>query len=389
MKTGGNTMDFTLPEDIKLLKRAVHDFVQGEVEKVAMEIEEKDEIPPSIVDQSKEMGLFGLSIPEEYGGLGLDMVGKCAIYEEIGKTHNGFTTLIGAHTGIGTVGIVELGTKAQKEKYLPKMASGEWIGAFALTEPSAGSNAANLKTRAERKGDKYIINGSKHYITNAVCGNIFTVMALTDPSKGAKGITSFIVEKNFPGFHVGKVEKKMGLRGSHSAELFFENLEVPVENVLGEEGKGYVNALKILANGRAGLAARNLGSCEKLLEYSTDYAMQRVQFGKAIFDQQAVQHMLADMALEIELLRSMTYRVAWMTDQGKRVVKEAAMAKLYGSEVYNRIADLAVQIHGGIGYMKEYPIERYYRDARITKIYEGTTQIQKNIIAGELKREYK
>ena len=354
-----------------------------------MEIEEKDEIPPSIVEQSKEMGLFGLSIPEEYGGLGLDMVGKCAIYEEIGKTHNGFTTLIGAHTGIGSVGIVELGTKEQKEKYLPKMASGEWIGAFALTEPSAGSNAASLKTRAERKGDKYIINGSKHYITNAVCGNIFTVMAVTDPSKGAKGITSFIVEKDFPGFHVGKVEKKMGLRGSHSAELFFENLEVPVENVLGEEGKGYVNALKILANGRAGLAARNLGSCEKLLEYSTDYAMQREQFGKPIFDQQAVQHMLADMALEIELLRSMTYRVAWMTDQGKRVVKEAAMAKLYGSEVYNRIADLAVQIHGGIGYMKEYPIERYYRDARITKIYEGTTQIQKNIIAGELKREYK
>ncbi|MGM9966288.1 MAG: acyl-CoA dehydrogenase family protein [Rummeliibacillus sp.] len=382
-------MDFTLPEEIQLLKKAVHDFVQGEVEKVAMEIEENDEIPESIVEQSKEMGLFGLSIPEEYGGLGLDMVGKCAIYEELGKTHNGYTTLLGAHTGIGTVGIVELGTKEQKEKYLPKMASGEWIGAFALTEPSAGSNAANIKTKAERKGDKYIINGSKHYITNAVCGNIFTVMAVTDPSKGAKGITSFIVEKDFPGFIVGNVEKKMGLRGSHSAELFFENLEVPVENVLGEEGKGYVNALKILANGRAGLAARNLGSCEKLLQYSLDYAMQRVQFGKPIFNQQAVQHMLSDMALEIELLRSMTYRVAWMADQGKRVVKEAAMAKLYGSEVYNRIADLAVQIHGGIGYMKEYPIERYYRDARITKIYEGTSQIQKNIIAGELKREYK
>ncbi|MBO2535304.1 acyl-CoA dehydrogenase family protein [Rummeliibacillus suwonensis] len=381
-------MDFTLPEDIQLLKKIVHDFVQREVEKVAMEIEENDEIPKSVVEQSKELGLFGLSIPEEYGGLGLDMVGKCAIYEELGKTHNGYTTLIGAHTGIGTVGIVELGTKEQKEKYLPRMASGEWIGAFALTEPSAGSNAANLKTRAERKGEKYVINGSKHYITNAVCGHIFTVMAVTDPSKGAKGITSFIVEKDFPGFIVGNVEKKMGLRGSHSAELFFENLEVPAENVLGEEGKGYINALKILANGRAGLAARNLGSCEKLLEHSLDYARQRVQFGKPIFEQQAVQHMLSDMALEIELLRSLTYRVAWMADQGKRVVKEAAMAKLYGSEVYNRVADLAVQIHGGIGYMKDYPIERYYRDARITKIYEGTSQIQKNIIAGELKRAF-
>lgn len=381
-------MDFRLSEDIELLKKAVNDFVQEEVEKVAMEIEENDEIPSHIIEASKEMGLFGLSIPEEYGGLGLDMVGKCAIYEELGKTHNGYTTVIGAHTGIGSVGIVELGTEEQKKKYLPKMATGEWIGAFALTEPSAGSNAANLKTKAEKKGDKYILNGSKHYITNAVCGNVFTVMAVTDPSKGAKGITSFIVEKDFPGFIVGNVEKKMGLRGSHSAELFFEDCEVPAENVLGEEGKGYVNALKILANGRAGLAARNLGSCEKLLDYSMDYAMQRIQFDKPIFEQQAVQHMLADMATEIELLRSMTYRVAWMTDQGMRVVKEAAIAKLYGSEVYNRVADLAVQIHAGIGYMKDYPIERFYRDARITKIYEGTSQIQKNIIASELKREF-
>ncbi|MDZ5473895.1 acyl-CoA dehydrogenase family protein [Bacillus sp. 31A1R] len=381
-------MDFTLPEDILLLKKAVHDFVQEEVEKVAMEIEENDEIPEHIVEASKEMGLFGLSIPEEYGGLGLDMVGKCAIYEELGKTHNGYTTLIGAHTGIGSVGIVELGTQEQKEKYLPKMATGEWIGAFALTEPSAGSNAANLKTKAVRKGDKYILNGSKHYITNSLCGHVFTVMAVTDPSKGAKGITSFIVEKDFPGFKVGAVERKMGLRGSHSAELFFEDCEVPAENVLGEEGKGYVNALKILANGRAGLAARNLGSCEKLLEMSMNYAMQRIQFEKPIFEQQAVQHMLADMAMEIELLRSMTYRVAWMSDKGMRVVKEAAMAKLYGSEVYNRVADLAVQIHGGIGYMRDYPIERFYRDARITKIYEGTSQIQKNIIAAELKRGF-
>ena len=381
-------MDFQFTEDIDLMRKAVRDFVQDKVEAVAMEIEEKDEIPNRIIQLSKAIGLFGLGIPEQYGGLGLDMVGKCAIYEELGKTHNGYTTLIGAHTGIGSVGIVELGTETQKKKYLPKMASGEWIGAFALTEPGAGSNAANLKTTAKKVGDKFIINGSKHYITNAVCGNIFTVMAVTDSSQGAKGITSFIVEKDFPGFQLGTVERKMGLRGSHSAELFFEDMEVPVENVLGEVGKGYVNALKILANGRAGLAARNLGSCEKLLEMSLDYAMKREQFGKPIFEQQAVQHMLADMAAEIEVLRSITYRVAWMSDQNMRVVKEAAIAKLYGSEVYNRIADLAVQIHGGIGYMKDYPIERFYRDARITKIYEGTSQIQKNIISGELKREH-
>lgn len=382
-------MDFTFSEDIEALRKNVRRFVQEEVEPVAMEIEKNNEIPRSIIDMSKEMGLFGMSIPEQYGGLGLDMVGKCAIYEELGKTHNGFTTLIGAHTGIGTVGIVELGTEEQKQKYLPKMASGEWIGAFALTEPSAGSNAANLKTRAEKKGDRYILNGSKHYITNAVDGHVFTVMAVTDPEKGAKGITSFIVEKDFPGFKLGSVEEKMGLRGSHSAELFFEDCEVPAENVLGEENRGYVNALKILANGRAGLAARNLGSCEKLLEMSLDHAMTREQFGKPIFEQQAVQHMLADMAAEIELLRGVTYRAAWMTDSGQRVVKDASIAKLSGSEIYNRIADLAVQIHGGIGYMKDFPIERFYRDARITKIYEGTSQIQKNIIAAELKRAYK
>ncbi|MGG1677360.1 acyl-CoA dehydrogenase family protein [Neobacillus sp. NRS-1170] len=381
-------MDFKLPEDIEDLKKAVNKFIQEAVDPVAMEIEEKNEIPGYIMEMTKEMGLFGLSIPEEYGGLGLNMVGKCAVYEEIGKTHNGYTTLVGAHTGIGSVGIMELGNEAQKKKYLPKMASGEWIGAFALTEPSAGSNAANLKTTAIRKGDKYIINGSKHYITNAVDAHVFTVMAVTDPAKGAKGITSFIVEKDYPGFKVGKVEEKMGLRGSHSAELFFEDLEVPVENVLGEEGLGYVNALKILANGRTGLAARNLGSCEKLLEYSIKYALEREQFGKPIYEQQAVQHMIADMATEIEVLRAMVYRVAWMTDQNERVVKDAAMAKYFGSEVYNRVADLAVQVHGGIGYIKEYPIERYFRDARITKIYEGTSQIQKNIIAAELKRKY-
>jgi acyl-CoA dehydrogenase len=381
-------MDFKLSEDIELLKSNVRKFVKEVVDPVAMEIEENDQIPEYIIEKSKEIGLFGLSIPEEYGGLGLSMVDKCAIYEELGKTHNGYTTLIGAHTGIGSVGIVELGTEEQKRRYLPKMATGEWIGAFALTEPSAGSNAAALKTTAERKGDRYIINGSKHYITNAVDAHVFTVMAVTDRSKGAKGITSFIVEKDLPGFILGKVERKMGLRGSHSAEIFFDNLEVPVENVLGKEGEGYVNALKILANGRAGLAARNLGSCVRLLEYCMEYAQQREQFGKPIFEQQAIQHMLAEMSMLIEVLRSITYRVAWMTDQKMRVVKEAAIAKLFGSEVYNKIADLAVQIHGGLGYMKDYPIERFYRDARITRIYEGTSEIQRNIIANELKREF-
>ena len=381
-------MDFNLSEDIQFLKRNVRDFIQNEVEKVAMQIEEENEIPDRIIQLSKEMGLFGLSIPEEYGGLGIDMVGKCALYEEIGATHNGYTTLIGAHTGIGTVGIVEMGNEQQKRKYLPDMASGERLGAFALTEPQAGSHATNLKTTAVKKGDKYILNGLKHYITNATRADVFTVMAVTDPEKGAKGITSFIVEKGFPGFQVGAIEKKMGLHGSHSAEVIMEDCEVPVGNVLGSEGQGYVNALKILANGRAGLAARNLGSSQHLLDLSVTFAKERVQFGKPIIEHQAVAHMLSEMAIDVEVLRSFMYRVAWMVDQGQQVIKEAAMVKLFGSEVYNRVADKALQVHGGIGYIADYPIERYYRDARITRIYEGTSEIQKNIIAGRLSKEY-
>ncbi|MFC5712999.1 acyl-CoA dehydrogenase family protein [Thalassorhabdus alkalitolerans] len=381
-------MNFQLDEDLILLKKNIRDFVANEVDPLSMQIEEDDQIPEIIVEKSKDIGLFGLSIPEEYGGLGIGMIGKCALYEEIGKTHNGYTTLIGAHSGIGSVGIVEMGNEEQKQKYLPDMASGEKIGAFALTEPSAGSHATNLKTTAVKKGDKYILNGTKHYITNAPIADVFTVMAVTDASKGPKGITSFIVEKDFPGFKVGAIEKKMGLKGSQSAEIFFEDCEVPEENVLGEEGQGYVNALKILANGRAGLAARNLGSCQKLLDMCMAFSEEREQFKVPIIEHQAVAHMIAEMAMDIEALRSFTYRIAWMVEEGQKVIKEAAMLKLFGSEVYHRVADKAVQVHGGIGYIQEYPIERFYRDARITRIYEGTSEIQKNIISGQLRKEY-
>ncbi|MCL6515933.1 acyl-CoA dehydrogenase family protein [Alicyclobacillus sp.] len=381
-------MDFRLSEELVAMKETVASFVANEVEPRAMDIEREDRVPEEILEGSRRLGLFGLSIPEAYGGMGLDMVGKCAIFEELGKTINGYTTILGAHNGIGSVGIVALGNEEQKRRYLPKMASGEWIGAFALTEPQAGSNAANLQTTAVRRGDRYVLNGQKIYCTNAPIAHVFTVMAVTDPSKGAKGITSFIVERDFPGFHIGSVERKMGLHGSHTAQLYFEDLEVPVENVLGGEGEGYVNALKILANGRAGLAARCLGSCQYLLERSVRYAQERVQFGKPIFEQQVIQHYLAEMAMETEVLRAFTYKVAWQMDQGQNVVKEAAMLKLFASEVYNRVADRAVQVHGGIGYIADYPIERFYRDARITRIYEGTSEIQKNIIASRLKREY-
>ncbi|MCI0182177.1 acyl-CoA dehydrogenase family protein [Sulfoacidibacillus ferrooxidans] len=381
-------MDFSLPDELHKMKDMIRDFIQHEVEPLAMQIEEENQVPDTLLQKSKELGLFGLSIPEEYGGMGLSMVGKCALFEELGQTINGYTTILGAHNGIGSVGIVEFANEEQKHRYLPNMASGKWLGAFALTEPQAGSNAAAIATTAVKEGDHYRVHGQKIYITNAPYAYVFTVMAVTDPSMGAKGITSFIVERDFPGFHVGSIEKKMGLHGSHTAQLYFEDMIVPEENVLGAVGAGYVNALKILANGRAGLAARALGSCQYLLDQTTTFALQREQFGQPIFEQQIIQHYLADMAVEIESLRWMTYRVAWMTDQGFNVIKEAAMLKLYGSEVYNRVADKAVQIHGGVGYIADYPIERFYRDARITRIYEGTSEIQKNIIAAQLRKEY-
>lgn len=379
-------MDFSLPESILEMKKVVAAFVAKGVDPRAKEIEEADAIPEDIVAKCKDMGLFGLGIPEDYGGLGLGMVGRAAILEELGKTINGFTTFIGGHVGIGTVGIVAFGSKDQKLRYLPKMASGDWIGAFALTEPDAGSDAASLKTTAVKKGERYVLNGSKHFITNGDVAHVFTVMAKTDPKAGPRGISSFLVEKGSPGFRVGKLEKKMGLKGSHTTGLSFEDCEVPEENLLGKEGEGFVNALKVLTNGRAGLAARNLGSCQKLLELSLAYASERVQFGRPILAQPAIRHYLAEMATEVELVRSMVYRVAWMVDQGQNVIKEAAMVKLFASEAYNRIADKALQVHGGMGYMCDMPIERYYRDARITRIYEGTSEIQKNIIARELEK---
>lgn len=377
-------MDFTISEELQSMKKTVRQFVDKEVEPRAQEIEEKDAIPEIIIKKAKEMGLFGLSIPMEYGGLGLGMLDKCLIFEELGRTHNGFTSLVGSHNGIGTMGIVMMGSEEQKSRYLPAMAKGDAIGAFALTEPNAGSDASNIKTTAVKKGDRWILNGSKHFITNGPVASTFTVMAMTDKSRKAKGITAFIVEKDFPGFKVGTVEKKMGLKGSYTSEIILEDCEVPAENLLGVEGQGYMNALKILANGRAGLAARVVGSCQKLIEMSVEYAKTREQFGKPIGENQAIQFMLADMLMETEATRALTLQTAWQVDQKMKVIKEAAMTKLFASETYCRVVDKAVQIHGGMGYMQDFPIERFYRDARITRIYEGTSEIQRLIIGRQM-----
>lgn len=370
-----------ISDEMLQMKTMVRNFVENEVEPYAQQIEDEDKIPEHLIEKAKELGLFGMSIPEEYGGIGLNTVGKVLVLEQLGRTHNGYVSLISAHTGIGSTGLVKLASEELKKKYLPDMAAGNKIAAFALSEPGAGSDATNLSTRAEKKGDKWILNGSKHFITNGPVADVFTVFAVTDKSKGAKGITAFLVEKGFPGFRVGKVDKKMGLRGSYTSEIIFEDCEVPEENVIGEVGMGYVSALKILGEGRVGLAARSVGSCDKLIELAASYAKERVQFGKPIAENQAIQWMLADMATETEAARTLTLQAAQMIDEGKKVIKEASMAKLYASEVFNRVADKALQIHGGIGYIAEYPVERFYRDARITKIYEGTNEIQRLIIA--------
>ncbi|MGG4488204.1 acyl-CoA dehydrogenase family protein [Metabacillus idriensis] len=381
-------MQATVSQEIEQMKKMVRSFVDHEVEPYAQQIEDEDRIPDHLVDQAKDLGLFGISIPEEYGGIGLNAVGKAVVLEQLGHTHNGFVSLISAHTGIGSTGLVKLASESLKQKYLPDMAAGKKIAAFALSEPGAGSDATNLATRAEKRGNQWILNGTKHFITNAPVADVFTVFALTDKEKGAKGgITAFLIEKDFPGFSLGKKDKKMGLRGSHTAQLIFEDCVVPEENVIGEVGMGYMSALKILSEGRVGLAARAVGSCDKLIALSSSYAKERIQFGKPIADNQAIQWMLADMATETEAARTLTYMAASMIDEGKKVIKEASMAKLFASDVFNRVADKAVQIHGGMGYVSDYPVERFYRDARITKIYEGTNEIQRLIIARRVLEE--
>ncbi|MEK4031241.1 acyl-CoA dehydrogenase family protein [Pseudobacillus sp. FSL P4-0506] len=378
----------TMTPELEQMKQMIKNFVDKEVEPFAQQIEEEDAIPQHLVEKAKELGLFGISIPEEYGGIGLNQVGKATVLEQLGRTHNGFVSLISAHTGIGSTGLVKLASPYLKEKYLPDMAAGNKIAAFALSEPGAGSDATNLATRAEKRGNKWILNGTKHFITNAPVADVFTVFALNDKEKGAKGgITAFLVEKDFSGFTVGKKDKKMGLRGSYTAQLIFEDCEVPEENVIGEVGMGYVSALRILGEGRVGLAARAVGSCQKLIELSASYAKERVQFGQPIAANQGIQWMLADMATETAAARALAISAAQMIDEGKKAIKEASMAKLFASDVFNRVADKAVQIHGGMGYVSDYPVERFYRDARITKIYEGTNEIQRMIIARKVLEE--
>ncbi|QCP49502.1 acyl-CoA dehydrogenase [Trinickia violacea] len=375
-------------ETMSVLLDNVARFVRERLVPNEERVAEADEVPADIVDDMKAMGLFGLTIPEQYGGLDLTMEEEVLVMFELGKTSPAFRSVIGTTVGIGSQGIVIDGTAEQKAKWLPKLASGEIIASFALTEPGAGSDAVSIKTRAERRGDHYIVNGTKRFITNAPQAGMFTLMARTNPDvPRAGGITSFIVDAKTPGISFGKRDKKMGQRGAHTCDVIFEDVLVPARNIIGgKEGVGFKTAMKVLDKGRIHIAAICVGAAQRMLDDALRYAMEREQFGEKIAEFQLVQAMLADSQTELYAARCMVLDAARRRDEGRNVSTEAACAKLFASEMCGRVADRAVQILGGAGYMSEYGIERFYRDVRVFRIYEGTSQIQQIVIARNMIR---
>ena len=382
-------MDFDIPEELQLLARTARDFVETRLQPLEKEVEETDKIPSDLLREMGQLGFFGLPFPEEYGGVGAGDLGYCLALEQFGRTSAAFSNIIGAHTSIGSMSIFLGGTEDQRRRYLPDLTTGKKIAAFSLTEPSSGSDAASIQTSATLRNGCWILNGTKIWVTNGPIADVVIVYAANDRAKGARGgITGFIVEKGFKGFRVGKIDDKMGLRGSYTGELIFEDCEVPETNVLGGQvGTGFRTALGALDIGRVSLAAGAVGSSQHLLELAIEHSKRREQFGKPIAANQAIQWMLADSAVEIHAARLMVYDAAWKLDQGKRASLEAAMVKVYASEMANRVVDRVLQIHGGMGYMKDSPVERAYRDARILRIYEGTSEVQRMIIAEELLKE--
>ena len=376
-------------EVLNQLVDTIHRFVRDRLIPAEQSVAENDAIPEDIAREMKEMGLFGLSIPEEYGGLGLTMEEEALVAFEIGHTSPAFRSFFGTNNGIGAQGILIDGTEEQKQKYVPRLATGEVISSFCLTEPDVGSDAASLKTRADKDGDHYILNGTKRYITNGPEAGLYTVMARTDQNnKGAGGITAFIVEGDTPGLIRGKPDVKMGQKGAHVCDITFDNCRVPAENIIGgKEGQGFKTAMKVLDRGRLHISAVCVGVAERLIEDALKYAMERKQFGQPLADHQLIQAMLADSRAEAFAGRSMVLEAARSKDAGKNVSLDASCCKLFCAEMVGRVADRAVQIHGGAGYMAEYAVERFYRDVRLFRIYEGTTQIQQIVIARGMVRD--
>ena len=371
--------DLEINEEQKMLRAMVRDFVTSELKPIAHKIDEDEEIPKSLIDKLRELGFLGASFPAEYGGGGFGEVGYCLMQEEIARGCMSTATFIGAHQSIGANAIYLGGSEFLKKKYLVPLAEGKLIGAFALTETLAGSDSFNLKTRAHQDGNDWVINGDKLWITNGGIADIISVFARTE-----RGISGFVVETKLPGFSAGPPEKKMGIRGSHTAAITFDNVRVPKENLLGEDGRGFLVAMKTLDAGRLGLGAACLGASKEMLELSTKYAKERRQFDVPISQFQVIQFMLAEMAVLIYAMESMVYRTAQAYDAGKPISRQSATVKLFCSESLDKVVDMAVQIHGGMGYSRELPIERYYRDSRINRIFEGTNEIQKLVIARDI-----
>ena len=377
-------MNLELSEEQQLLQKSVREFAESEVRPMAKHNDETGEFPRELFRKAAELGLTGVAFPEAEGGAGFDHIAYTIVIEEISRCCASTGVILSVQNSLFCDPIHRYGTEEQKKKFLLPFTRGEKIGCYALTEPQAGSNAAALQTKAVKKGDTYVINGTKAWITNGGVADAAIVYTNTDPAKGEKGITAIVVEKGTPGFKVGKEEKKLGINATACAELSFTDCEVPVANRIGAEGEGYKVALTTLDGGRIGIAAQAVGIAQGAFEAALAYAKERQAFGHPISDFQAIQFMLADMATEIDAARLLVRRAAWKQDSGARFSMEASIAKLFASELSTRVAHKAIQIHGGNGYSREYPVERAYRDARITEIYEGTSEIQRLVIAGQL-----
>ncbi|UCH88261.1 MAG: acyl-CoA dehydrogenase [Thermoplasmata archaeon] len=377
-------MDFKLSEQHNLLRKTVREFAEKEIRPIARQYDESQEFPWDTVKKMAAMGLMGIIFPQEYGGAGMDYISYAIGVEEISRICGAHGIIMASHNSLCSNNIYIAGTEEQKQKFLTPLAKGEKLGAWGLTEPNAGSDAGGTQTTAVKDGNEWILNGTKTFITNGGVGEIAVIIAVTDKSKGKKGISAFIVEKGTDGFRVGQKENKLGLRSSDTTELILEDCRVPEDYLLGEEGMGFINSLKVLDGGRISIASLALGLAQGALDESLEYAKNREQFGKPIGKFQAIQWMLADMATEIDAARLLTYRACWLKDNGENTTMESAMAKMYASEVGMRAATKAIQIHGGYGYTKEYAVERIFRDVKLTEIGEGTSEIQRLIISREL-----
>jgi butyryl-CoA dehydrogenase len=377
-------MDYELDDDHRMLQEQIRDFATNEVAKGAAERDHEAHLPQSLIDQLSELGLFGITIPEEYGGAGLGTVASSIVVEEISKACAGTGVLLSAHGSLCVEPILTFGTTEQKKKYLPGLASGETIGCLSLTEPGSGSDAGAATCMAQLEDDGWHINGTKNFVTNGQQAGVMVLIAVTDPDDPKRKLSAFIVEKDTPGFSVGKLEKKLGIRCSSTAEFVFENCVIPKDALLGERGRGLRVALTTLDAGRIGIAAQALGIAQACLHEATQYAKTRVQFNRPIGAFQAIQQKIADIAVGVEAARLLTYRAAWYKDTGKNHLQAAAMAKLFAGEAASKAANHAVQVFGGYGYCEDYPVERFLRDAKITEIYEGTSEIHRLVIARTL-----